>query len=46
MPDITMAYEGHLDKLKLIYGSGKDDKKKTQIKTMEDFVSAFGNKGE
>jgi len=44
MADITTAYEGQLEKLEILHGSNKKDKKKP-ISTAEEFIAAFGNKG-
>lgn len=45
--DILIAYEGYIDELKAIHGSGEKEEDKTSrtITSPEDFKSAFGNKG-
>lgn len=45
IPDIMIAYEGHVDELKTIHGSGEKEKETTEVTTAEEFKAAFGNKG-
>jgi len=46
IPDIMIAYEGHVDELKTIHGTGEEEKSNTTaVNTAEDFIAAFGNKG-
>lgn len=41
IPDILLAYQGHIDELKMIYGSSKE-KNKIKITDADDFAKYFG----
>lgn len=44
--DILTAYEGHLDKLQAIHGSGENkEQEKRKIASADDFLAAFAKKG-
>lgn len=45
IPDILIAYDGHVDELKAIHGSNEKKNETTQINSAEEFIAAFGNKG-
>ena len=48
LPDILIAYEGHIDELKAIHGSGEKTSENADVKkidTAQDFLAFFGNKG-
>ncbi len=45
MNDILLAYEGHLDKLKILHGSSEDQDEKPKIEDAETFAKVFGKKG-
>jgi len=45
IPDILIAYEGHVEELRTIHGSGSKEKETTAVNTAADFKAAFGNKG-
>ena len=47
LPDIVIAYEGHIDELKAIHGSGEKESENNvkKIDSAQDFLASFGNKG-
>lgn len=42
IPDILLAYEGHIEELKMIYGSSDEKKSVHKITNAEDFEKVFG----
>jgi len=40
-----IAYEGHIEELRLIHGSGEKEKETTELTSAEGFRAAFANKG-
>lgn len=43
MNDILVAYEGHVEKLKIIHGSGKEENGgKATVTSVDDFDRMFG----
>lgn len=47
LPDIVIAYEGHIDELKAIHGSGEKESENNvkKIDSAQEFLASFGNKG-